>query len=217
MNTWLSVSRRTVRVVDIRTLHRRAAHSIAALVNTIIEADLDRPTPCSQWSLRNLLEHHVAQNRGFALAASGQHSDLAPWQPQPLDDPVARHTESVDNLIAAFAAEGVLERGFWLPEIRNGEPFPAPMAIGFHFVDCVVHEWDVAAALGVPPTVGVDLAEAALPLAASVPDSPDVRGPGKAFHTAVPTTPDMPVLDRVVALLGRDPEQGVSAADQVDR
>jgi uncharacterized protein (TIGR03086 family) len=203
--------------MDIRVLHRRAAESLAGLVNTITGPDLVRPTPCFQWSIRNLLEHQVTQNRGFALAASGRRSGLAQWQPQPLGDPVARHAESTENLIAAVAADGVLERSFWLPEIRDGGPFPASTAIGFHFVDCVVHEWDVAAALGVPPTVDADLAEAALPLAMSVPDDPDLRGPGRAFHAVCPTSPDMPTLDRVVAVLGRDPEQGVSAADQVDR
>lgn len=194
--------------MDITVLHRRAAESLAGLVNTLVASDLDRPTPCSEWTVRDLLEHQVVQNRGFAFAASGQRSELALWQPQPLDDPVVRHAESTEALIAAFAEEGVLDREFWLPEIRNGGPFPAPTAIGFHFVDCVVHGWDLAAALGVSPTVGPSLAEAALPLAASVPDDPDVRGPGRAFQAAVPTSPDIPALDRVVAMLGRNPDQG---------
>jgi hypothetical protein len=34
---------------------------------------------------------------------------------------------------------GLNDRAFDLPEIRGGGPYPAPMAIGFHFVDEVVH------------------------------------------------------------------------------
>lgn len=195
--------------MDIRVFHRRAAESFDGLVSTVVAADLARATPCSGWTLRDLLEHEVAQKRGFARAASGQLSDLAMWEPRPLDDPVAAHAEATEHLLAAFAADGVLDRKFWLPEIRDGGPFPASMAIGFQFVDCAVHEWDIAAALGVPPTGDADLVEAALPLAAAVPDSLDLRGPGRAFHPGVPTSPDMSALDRVVAMLGRDPGQGV--------
>lgn len=193
-------------------LHRRAAESFDVLVGKVVAADIARPTPCSGWTIRDLLEHEVAQKRGFAHAASGQRSDLAMWQRRPLDDPVARHAEATGRLLAAFAAEGVLDRKFRLPELRDGGPFPASTAIGFQFVDCVVHEWDIAAASGVPPTVDTDLAEAALPLAGAVPDGPDLRGPGRAFHPGVPASPGMSALDRVVALLGRDPERGVRPA-----
>jgi uncharacterized protein (TIGR03086 family) len=128
------------------------------------------------------------------------------WEPRSVDDdPVGRHAESVTAVIAAFAEDGVLDRRFWLPEIRDGGPFPAQMAIGFHFTDCVVHGWDLAKALGVPPNIDADLAEAALPLAAPVPDAPDVRGPGRAFQAGIAAPVDAPPIDRVVALLGRSP------------
>jgi uncharacterized protein (TIGR03086 family) len=192
--------------MDIRELHRRSLQALVELANTVTPDDLDLPTPCSEWDIRNLLEHQVAQNHGFAFAASGQRSDLAMWEPRPLDDPVRRHAESAVAVLEAFAAKDLLDRGFWVPEIRDGGPFPASMALGFHFVDCVVHGWDLATALGVPSTVDDDLAEAALPLAADVPDTPDVRGPGKAFHDSVAVSQDAPVLKRVVALLGRTPD-----------
>ena len=85
--------------------------------------------------------------------------------------------------------------------MRDGGPFPAKLAIGFHFVDCVVHDWDFAKALGVPANVDEDLAEAALPVAAQVPDTPETRGAGRAFVAGVAVADDAPALDRVVALL----------------
>jgi uncharacterized protein (TIGR03086 family) len=193
-------------LVDIIELNRRSVRATADLVATIKPADLDRPTPCAGWAIRDLLEHQIVQNHGFAFAASGQRSDLAGWQPRPLgEDPVTEYAESARAVTAAFAAEGVLERSFFLPEIRDGGPFPAAMAIGFHFIDCVVHDWDFAKSLGVPPNIDTDLAEAALPLAAQVPDNPQARGEGKAFLPGT-TAGDAPsALDRVVALLGRSP------------
>lgn len=193
-------------MADIIELNRRSVRATVDLVNTLKPTDLDRPTPCAGWAVRDLLEHQIVQNHGFALAATGERSDLAGWQPRPLgDDPVAEYAASAEAVIAAFAADGVLDRRFFLPEIRDGGPFPARMAIGFHFIDCVVHDWDFAKALGVPPNIDDDLAEATLPLAAQVPDAPESRGLGKAFLTGVEAGEAPTALDRVVALLGRSP------------
>ncbi|MFI9590930.1 TIGR03086 family metal-binding protein [Nonomuraea sp. NPDC052265] len=193
-------------MVDIIELNRRSVRATVDLVNTIKPGDLDRPTPCAGWAVRDLLEHQIVQNHGFALAASGARSELANWRPSPLGaDPVAEYAASAQAVIAAFAAEGVLDRAFFLPEIRDGGPFPAAMAIGFHFIDCVVHDWDLAKALAVPPNIDDDLAEAALPPAAQVPDTPVSRGAGKAFLTGVEPGDAPTALDRVVALLGRSP------------
>jgi uncharacterized protein (TIGR03086 family) len=192
--------------VDIRDLNRRSARATVELVAGITSAGLERPTPCSEWTVRGLLEHHAAQNYGFAFAASGRKSGLDLWEPLPLgDDAAGRYAASVEAVIAAFAEPGVLERDFWLPEFPGDKPFPARMAIGFHFIDCVVHGWDLAKGLGVPPNVDADLAEAALPMAAMVPDDPDTRGPGRPFHAGLDAPESIPTLDRVAALLGRSP------------
>jgi uncharacterized protein (TIGR03086 family) len=187
-------------------LNRRSVDATVELVATLRPGDLDRPTPCAGWAIRDLLEHQTVQNHGFAFAATGKPSGLDLWRPRPLgDDPVGEYTESAQAVTAAFAAEGALDHGFHLPEVRDGGPFPAEVAIGFHFIDCVVHAWDLAKALGVPADIPSDLAVAALPLAARVPDTPQARGAGKAFLAGVRTDEDAPPLDRVVALLGRPP------------
>ncbi|MBT2228678.1 TIGR03086 family metal-binding protein [Nonomuraea sp. NEAU-A123] len=193
-------------MVDIIELNRRSVRATVDLVATIKPGDLDRQTPCDGWAVRDLLAHQIVQNHGFAFAASGERSGLDMWEPRPVgDDPVEEYAASARAVMEAFAEEGVLDRRFYLPEIRDGGPFPAKLAIGFHFIDCVVHDWDFAKALGVPANVDEDLTEAALPLAAQVPDTPATRGEGKAFVTGVPAADDAPALDRLVALLGRSP------------
>src|ERR1700685_3712749 len=68
------------------------------------------------------------------------------------DGPVTRwggtRGAAAGGVLAAFAADGVLDRAFTLPEISPERRFPAPQAIGFHFIDYVVHGWDVARSLG---------------------------------------------------------------------
>ena len=99
----------------------------------------------------------------------------------------------------------VEDRTFLLPEIRDGGPFPARLAISFHLVDNVVHAWDLAAALGVAADLDDDVVAMTLPIAAAVPDGSSRLEPGAAFAPGAPAAADAAALDRVVLLLGRTP------------
>ena len=74
------------------------------------------------------------------------------------------------EVIDAFADADVLDAPFALPEFGPGAVFPGAMAIGFHYVDYVVHGWDVARTLGRSYELPADVVAAALPLALLVPD-----------------------------------------------
>ena len=65
-------------------------------------------------------------------------------------DPRRAYSEAAHDVLDAFAADGTADAPFALPEFGEGAVFPGAMAMGFHFVDYVVHGWDVAASLGVP-------------------------------------------------------------------
>jgi uncharacterized protein (TIGR03086 family) len=197
--------------MDIRELDRRAVAATEQLVNGVQADQLDVPTPCTAWTLRQLVEHMIGQHEGFALAASGAPSDLTAWRSRPVgSDPARTYAQAAALVTAAFAEPGVLDRDFWLPEIRHTAPFPARAAIGFHFLDYVVHAWDVAKALGVPPGLDDDLLQVALALAEQVPDNPKVRGPRSQFQPGVPVPSGAPVIDRIVGLLGRQPDWSAS-------
>jgi uncharacterized protein (TIGR03086 family) len=92
-----------------------------------------------------------------------------------------------------------------LPDISPKLPFPAAEAIGFHFVDYVVHGWDVARALGRAYDLEPDVLAAALPIAQAVPDGERRRRPGAAFAPRVAASSGGP-LGQIVALLGRRPD-----------
>ena len=192
--------------MDIRELDRRVVDATDRMVRTVTTDQLDRSTPCAGWNLRHLLEHMVGQHDGFALATSGEPSDLAAWRPRPLgDDPAGTYSDAARLVTAAFAEDSVLDRDFWLPEIRITAPFPARAAIGFHFLDYVVHGWDVARAMDTSPAFDDDLLDVASKIAAQVPNTPASRGPRSPFRPGVDVAADAPVLDRIVAVLGRDP------------
>jgi uncharacterized protein (TIGR03086 family) len=190
---------------DIVALDAVAVRASVDLVAQAQPADLAGPTPCADWTLHGLITHMAAQHYGFAAAAAGD-GDLARWRPRRLGaDPVADYRASAQTVLAAFAADGVLAGQFPLPEIAPGALFPARQAVSFHFVDYVVHSWDVAQALGLEARFAPDVLDAALQVAQAVPGGEYRLAPGAAFAPVVTWPGDSP-LDQVMALLGRSPD-----------
>lgn len=186
-------------------LDKIAVDTSVALVSQLTPADLTRPTPCAGWTLADLLAHMTAQHHGFAAGSTGR-ADLAPWQPKPLGaDPVADYRAAADEVLAAFAADGLLDRAFRLPEFSPDASVPAPMAISFHLVDYVVHSWDVARTLDLPVEFDDVVLEATLPVAELVPDDESRLTPGASFAPRV-DWPAESTMDRILALLGRSPD-----------
>ena len=191
---------------EIVGLDARAVRVSVQVVSQASVADLARPTPCADWTLAELLAHMTAQHNGFAAAAAGDGADLVHWQTgAPVADPVGEYAAAAERVMAAFAAAGVLAGEFVLPEISPKLRFPAVEAIGFHFVDYVVHGWDVARALGLGYDLEPDVLAAAVSIAQAVPDGERRRRPGAAFAPRVAATSGG-VLDQIVALLGRRPD-----------
>jgi uncharacterized protein (TIGR03086 family) len=191
---------------DIRELNRRAVQASVEVVSRVTAEDLGRPTPCSQWSLGELLAHMTVQHRGFAAAAAGRGADLGVWQAgPPAADPVGAYAAAADAVLAAFAAGGAADRPFALPEITTAITFPGRQAMAFHLVDYVVHGWDVARCLGIGFEPGPEVLAVALKVAQAVPDGPGRLEPGSAFRPAVATPGTAGALDQIVALLGRSP------------
>ncbi len=186
-------------------LDRAAVEATVELLRKATNGDWARPTPCGTWTLAELVAHMTVQHHGFALASEGAADDLAVWQPVPGEDPFAAYEAAAARVIAAFTAPGVLEREFLLPEISPEIRFPAPRAIGFHYLDYVVHAWDVARTLDLPVPLESDVIDPVLPIAKQVPDDERRLRPGAAFKPPVDDGGSAEILDQILALLGRDP------------
>ena len=195
---------------DIRPHHRIAVLRTIDLVDTVAASDLGRPTPCADWNLADLLAHMTVQHRGFAAAARGNGSDEAVWRTETVADavradPKGAYAAAAHDVLDAFAADGVTEATFALPEFGPNATFPGALAIGFHFVDYVVHGWDVAAALGVPYALPDDVIAAVLPLVEAIPDGDFRETAGAPFGRAV-NAPATTNFERILAHLGRRPD-----------
>ena len=195
---------------EISRLHRVAVLKSVDIVDTVAVVDLSRATPCAGWNLADLLAHMTVQHRGFAAAARGFGADPEVWRVESVvdavrADPRRAYSEAAHDVLDAFAADGTADAPFALPEFGDGAVFPGAMAMGFHFVDYVVHGWDVATSLGVEFELPADVVEAVLPLALAVPDG-DIRTmAGAPFGPAVEQR-DSDDLERILLHLGRRPD-----------
>lgn len=190
---------------NILDLNRRATLRCVDLVASVLADDLQRPTPCAEWNLADLLAHMTVQHRGFAAAASGDGEDFD-WTPHPLGPHFAHeYATAAHEALKAFDDPGALTRQFVLTEIPAAPSFPGAKAISFHFIDAVVHGWDVARSLGVAFGIPDDFAEPAIRIALAVPGGTYREHPDAAFGPVLASPEAAAPLDVVLTALGRSP------------
>ncbi len=183
--------------MDLLDLNRSALDLNLKLMADLDEPHLDLATPCAGWTVYELLRHQVESTLSFTAAIR-----RAAVEAPASDDLTTAYRVATDAATEAFRADGVLEREAEFPGygLRKGRDLVAA-----HFVDNLVHAWDLCRALGVDSTLDPELATAAHRMARHYPTTPDVRGPGGAFALPVDVPEDAPVTDRLVGLLGRSP------------
>ena len=195
-----------------RDHHRTAVQASIDIVATVRPEHLALGTPCAGWNLADLLTHMTAQHNGFAAAARGRGADLAVWRTEPLRDAVAAdpagtYAAAARDVLEAFAADSVDDMQFALPEFGPDVTVPGATAMGFHFVDYVVHGWDVAVTLEQPFELPGEVVAAALPVAMSVPDGEVRDADNSPFARALSAADSDTDTDfaRILRHLGRNP------------
>ena len=185
---------------------RPGAQQLADLVARTTDAELGRPTPCPAYTLGDLIEHVGGLALAFTAAANKDYGPLTEGAP-PGDasrlEPDWRARVSRDLAVLAAAWR---DPAAWDGMTRiAGMDAPAAM-VGLTVADeLVVHGWDIARATGRPYGCGPELLDAAHSFLVQFasPDAP--AGPDVAFGPSRPVPDSAPLLDRVVALAGRDP------------
>jgi uncharacterized protein (TIGR03086 family) len=179
------------------------AARIAEMTRELPDDRLAAPTPCEQYTVRNLLEHLVGLTVAFHDAGRkdlGVRTGTAPSTPFPPLDPEWRTVlaRQLDDLVATWREpeswEGMTQAG--------GVTLPAQVTGLVAHNELLVHGWDLARALGIDYVVPTANLEASRSLLTPVPDEPDESG---LFGTPVKVAEDAPLLDRVIGLAGRDP------------
>jgi uncharacterized protein (TIGR03086 family) len=171
------------------------------MIAAVREEQWAAPTPCSEWSVRDLVNHLVAGNRRIVgLLAGGAPPGPGPRPETPDllgDDPLGAFRESSDALVAVFGEPGVLDRKVSMPI----GTVPGIAALHLRLVEGLVHGWDLARATGQAAGFSDELVEQAMAFTRErLGNLPPGRSP---FAPATEVADDAPALDRLAAALGR--------------
>lgn len=186
---------------DPRPLLLRAVDQALDVAALVRPADLDRPTPCSDYDVRNLLGHVLGVLGRIAHVGRGG---------RPFDVPSIVLDVTDHDLPGALAAAAVEVREVWADDALLDRvlhlPFgdvPGRGAALAYVNELTAHAWDLAAALDRREVLDDALAVAALDSATRF--IPDVARGEIPFGTVVPVPDDASPYDRLAGWLGRDP------------
>lgn len=173
----------------------RAYEAVGDLIAEIRPEHWEAPTPCTEWNVRDLVNHLVGMDLVFTALIEGgpmpeRGTDLLG------DDPVGAYRASSASLRAVFSRPGVLQRSYAGP---LGSATGAER-LQIRLYDLLAHGWDLARATGIPARLPEDLAEQALAFV-RVQLSPQPRT-GR-FAEPQPVEETAPAIDRLAAFLGR--------------
>lgn len=182
----------------------RAVQSTAGIVKQIEPGQLKAATPCTEWDVRALLNHIIGTLwLSHALFADEQPRRASgpgalPAEDLVGDDPASAYAEAAVAALASASRDGALTGSHQTP---LGE-MPGPVLAGFTTLDVFVHGWDLAKATGQPTDLDADLAAHVLAFAEQA-----FTEETRQFNIgpAIPVPEEAPVLDRLVAYLGRQP------------
>jgi uncharacterized protein (TIGR03086 family) len=191
-----------IKFMDHATMTQACA-ATERVVAGVTPADYGRPTPCTEWDVRALLNHVL----GTLALGRDLLGDSPPADPSmgpgglPAadlvgDDPLDAYRKGVAGLLAA-AGDG-LGRMHATP---LGE-MPGHLLGGFTTLDILVHGWDLARATGQDATVDPTLAAEVLAFAHSAVTDAS-RAP--LIGPEVPVAAHASVTDRLIGYMGRRP------------
>jgi uncharacterized protein (TIGR03086 family) len=160
----------------------------------------DAPTPCTEWNVRQLVNHLVVGNHLFACVLRGESPAEARSREiiQSGRNPVAAFRESATDVVSAFREPGALDRTVSVP----AGTVPGVAALHLRITEALVHGWDLARATG-QSTAGFPASLVEDEIEFSRGALPNIPADRKPFAPSQPVADAAPAIDRLAALLGR--------------
>jgi uncharacterized protein (TIGR03086 family) len=187
--------------MDQVALLQRVVDETTSVIAEIGPDQLGEPTPCTEWTVRDVINHITGGATMFAISAEeGSVPDDVVGQlvggDNLGDDYKGAWATASTRAMAVFAEPGVLDKTVKLP---FGE-MPAGVALNLAIFDVATHATDLARATG-QSISDTGLLEAALEMGRQM-ISPEFRQPG-VFGPEQPAPDDASVEDRLLAFAGR--------------
>ena len=164
----------------------RAIDQAGDVLASIHADEWDRPTPCNDWTVRQLAAHLAVAPEHFLQQARGEEVD---WVAEP---------EVADGQWAGYFRN----HGDDLLHHWHEQPDDQAAQADWQSAELGVHTWDLVRALGRPQRLDDEVAERGLAFMRQG-LTPDNRG--EAFGPEVEAPDDASAYDRLAAFAGRDP------------
>lgn len=187
--------------MDAAEFHRRACDEFGKRVAEIGDDQWDKGTPCDEWSVRDLVNHIVNENRWILPLLEGKRVDEVG---DALDgdllgsDPKGAWTDSVSESQDAIARLGGKED----PVHVSFGDIPRADYIKQVASDLALHAWDLARAIGADEKLDPELVDASHDVIAPYVDLARDAG---SYGEKVEVPPDADKQTKVLALIGRKP------------
>ncbi|MER7763196.1 TIGR03086 family metal-binding protein [Streptomyces sp. NPDC097619] len=158
------------------------------------------PTPCTEWTVRQVYNHALLDQQALTMQISGVAPASDPFEPVDAvgADPVAQLAEVLRAAAAAWESERDAER---VPTPMG--PMPATTGAAAGALDAALHAWDIARATGQDLPLTEDLAERLEEIASRLVDF--VRDSFGKYAAPVPVPEDAGRAAALLGFTGRDP------------
>lgn len=143
--------------MDVTAQYRKALQCWTAKLDAVDPARLDDPTPCDEWTVRDLLNHVVGEELWTAPLMQGQtieqvgdrfDGDLL------AGDPVASARLAAEESLGALDGEWDVQKVHLSYGDEDAEEYVRQLV-----ADHLIHSWDLAAAIGGDPRLDRDVVD----------------------------------------------------------
>jgi uncharacterized protein (TIGR03086 family) len=179
---------------DPLELYRCATDRAVAVAEAVLPDQLDLPTPCSEWTVQDLLDH-LGGGAEYLRAAVAGRAAVPPVGVSATD-----YRSAVEQVLGDIAVPGVIERKCLSP---LGFEWTVRDAVAGTFMDVLIHTWDLARATGQDETLEPALVDACV--AMFLPQMPEMGRQAGIVGPAVDMGPDAGPQAQLLAAMGRRP------------
>lgn len=185
---------------DLRPQLAASQEWVASLIEGIDPAQLDDPTPCQDWTVRELIQHLMAvEGRVAGLPRLGSVDDLPRSLPLPEGDLADGFRQAATEAQQAWAEDSLLTQTVTPP----WGPVPGAAAIGGYLNEHLTHGWDLATATGQDAEADPNLVEPVLAMTRNAIPDLDRGTAHMPFAAVVESTPDAGPTEQLANWLGR--------------
>jgi len=179
---------------------QRAVDQTGQIVAGMGVGQLGLSTPCTEWNVRDLVNHLISSLYMFSQAAMGAPFNLQDFGVDRVRyDAVVSYAQEAAKLKVALGRVGVLEQEW---QLSFGET-PGWLAVDIAIIEFVTHGWDLAKATNTKVELDPELSKVALANAQEL-ISQFGRQEG-VFGPEVETSGEVDAHQVLAAYLGRDP------------